>query len=113
MEAVNADRVTLRTHGGTRVEAISHEGIEVEVGTQAQATVRPEKVRFGSAGDNVSTAGVRQIIYLGVSTQYIAELPDGATLVLYQQNAHDSTGPGVGEEVSVAWDAQNCLVLGG
>jgi spermidine/putrescine transport system ATP-binding protein len=113
VEAVNADRVTLRTHGGTRVEAISHEGIEVEVGTQAQATVRPEKVRFGSAGDNVLSAEVRQIVYLGVSTQYIAELPDGAPLILYQQNVHDSAGPGVGEEVSVTWDAENCLVLGG
>ncbi|MCA1849197.1 MAG: TOBE domain-containing protein [Actinobacteria bacterium] len=110
---MNADRVTLRTRGGARVEATSHEGIEVEVGAQAQATVRPEKVRFGNAGDNVVSAEIRQIVYLGVSTQYIAELPDGATLVLYQQNVHDSVGPGVGEEVSVTWDAQNCLVLGG
>ena len=113
VEAVNADRVTLRTHAATRVEATSHEGIEVEVGAQAQATVRPEKVRFGSAGDNVLSAEIRQIVYLGVSTQYIAELSDGTPLVLYQQNVHDSAGPGVGEEVSVAWDAQNCLVLGG
>ena len=78
-----------------------------------QAAVRPEKVKFGSAGDNVCGAEVRQIVYLGVSTQYIVELSGGEDLVLYQQNTQDAAGPGVGEEVSVAWDAQNCLVLGG
>jgi spermidine/putrescine transport system ATP-binding protein len=112
VESMNGERVTLRTRGGARIEAVTREENGVEVGAQAQATVRPEKVRFGSAGDNVLGAEIRQIVYLGVSTQYIAELPDGATLVLYQQNVHDSAGPGVGEEVSITWDAQNCLVLG-
>ncbi len=113
VESVSGERVTLRTRAGTSIEAVIREGIEVEVGTQAQATVRPEKVRFGSTGDNVSNVEIRQIVYLGVSTQYMAELPGGAQLVLYQQNTQDSAGPGVGEEVTVAWDAQNCLVLGG
>ena len=113
VESVNAERVTLRTHAGMRVEAVTREDGGVQVGGEAHAAVRPEKVRFGSAGDNVSSAEIRQIVYLGVSTQYIAELPNGATLVLYQQNTQDSAGPGVGEEVTVAWDAQNCLVLGG
>jgi spermidine/putrescine transport system ATP-binding protein len=113
VESVNGERVTLRTRGGARIEAVTPEGNGVEVGAEAQAAVRPEKVKFGSSGDNVSTAEIRQVVYLGVSTQYIAELPEGATLVLYQQNIHDSAGPGVGEEVSVTWDAQNCLVLGG
>ena len=113
VEFVSGDRVTLRTRGGARIAAITREENSVEVGAEAQATVRPEKVRFGSSGDNVSSAEIRQIVYLGVSTQYIAELPDGATLVLYRQNTQDSAGPGVGEEVPVAWDAQNCLVLGG
>jgi spermidine/putrescine transport system ATP-binding protein len=111
VESVNGERVTLRTRGGARIEAVTHEN-GVEVGAQAQAAVRPEKVMFGNAGDNVSNAEIRQIVYLGVSTQYIAELPDGTKLVLYQQNTHHSVGPSVGEEVSVAWDAQTCLVLG-
>jgi spermidine/putrescine transport system ATP-binding protein len=113
VESVDADRVTLRTGGGTRVKAVTREEIEVEAGAEAQATVRPEKVRFGGAGDNIVSAVIQQIVYLGVSTQYIAELPDGETLVLYQQNTEDAAGPGVGDEVQVAWDARNCLVLGG
>ena len=113
VESVSGDRVTLRTSREMRIEAYSQEGAGVEVGAEAQAAVRPEKIRFGGAGDNASTAEIRQIVYLGVSTQYIAELPGGEKLVLYQQNAQDAENPGVGDEVPVSWDARNCLVLGG
>jgi spermidine/putrescine transport system ATP-binding protein len=113
VESVSGDRVTLRTSREMRIEAYSQEEAGVEVGAEAQAAVRPEKIRFGGAGDNASTAEIRQIVYLGVSTQYIAELPGGEKLVLYQQNAQDAENPGVGEEVPVSWDARNCLVLGG
>jgi spermidine/putrescine transport system ATP-binding protein len=113
VESVNGERVTLRTRGGARIEAVMREENGLEVGAEAHATVRPEKVRFGGAGDNVLSAEIRQIVYLGVSTQYIAELSDGGTLVLHQQNVHEATGPSIGNEVSVAWDARNCLVLGG
>jgi spermidine/putrescine transport system ATP-binding protein len=110
VESVNGERVTLRTASGERIEATAR---EVEVGEDAHAAVRPEKIRFGSKGDNVSTARIRQIVYLGVSTQYIADLPDGQELVLYQQNIREGDHPEVGDEVPVSWDARNCLVLGG
>src|SRR5918995_2248257 len=110
VESVNGERVTLRTASGEKVEATAH---EVEVGEDAHAAVRPEKIRFGSEGDNVSTAKIRQIVYLGVSTQYIAELPDGEKLVLYQQNSREDANPDIGEEVTVVWDARHCLILGG
>jgi spermidine/putrescine transport system ATP-binding protein len=109
VESVNDGRATLRTASGEKVEATAH---EVEVGEVAHAAVRPEKIRFGSEGDNTSTARIRQIVYLGVSTQYIAELPDGEELVLYQHNFREEDHPEVGDEVPVAWDARNCLILG-
>jgi spermidine/putrescine transport system ATP-binding protein len=111
VESVSGKRITLSTPSG-KVEATAREA-EVEVGAEAHAAVRPEKVRFGSEGDNVSTARIQQLVYLGVSTQYIAELPDGEKLVLYQQNSREDANPEIGEEVSVAWDARNCLILGG
>jgi spermidine/putrescine transport system ATP-binding protein len=111
VESVEGERVTLRTRTEMRIAALTQEN-GLEVGAEAHAAVRPEKVRFGSAGDNVSSAEIRQIVYLGVSTQYIAELPDGGELVLHRQNVHDAAGPAIGDEVSVVWDAQNCLVLG-
>ena len=109
VESVSDGRVTLRIASGEKVEATAH---EVEVGQEAHAAVRPEKIRFGSEGDNVSTARIKQIVYLGVSTQYIAELPDGEELVLYQQNFREEDHAEVGDEVPVAWDARNCLILG-
>jgi spermidine/putrescine transport system ATP-binding protein len=111
VESVSGKRITLSTPSG-KVEATAREA-EVEVGSEAQATVRPEKIRFDSEGDNVSTARIRQIVYLGVSTQYIAELPDGQKLVFYQQNSREDANPDIGEEVAVVWDARHCLILGG
>jgi spermidine/putrescine transport system ATP-binding protein len=112
-ESVESDRVTLRVADGTIVEATVREDAALQVGDEAHAAVRPEKVRFGTSGENVSTVRIKQVVYLGVSTQYITELPSGEKLVLYQQNAHDAAGYKVGEEVSVSWDASNCLVIGG
>ena len=112
VESVSGEHVALRIPAGTTVEAISRE-VGLQVGAEAHAAVRPEKIRFGSEGDNVSTASIRQIVYLGVSTQYIAELPGGEKLVLYQQNSREEDNPDVGQEVPVAWDARNCLILGG
>ena len=113
VESADGDRVMLRTGGGSRIEAVvkGHEG--PARGAEAHVAVRPEKVRFGGSGDNVSAAEVRQIVYLGASTQYIVELDGGGRLILYQQNAHDAAGPAEGDAVSVAWDAPNCLVLEG
>ena len=111
VESVSGKRITLSTPSG-KVEATACE-VEVEVGAETHAAVRPEKVRFGSEGDNTSNVRVREIVYLGVSTQYITELPDGEKLVLYQQNSSEDANPEIGEEVPVAWDARNCLILGG
>jgi ABC-type Fe3+/spermidine/putrescine transport system ATPase subunit len=92
---------------------VAREQVSPKGGEEVHAAVRPEKVRFGGSGDNVSAAEVKQVVYLGASTQYIVELEGGGRLVLYQQNAFDAAGPSEGDGVSVSWDAQNCLVLGG
>ncbi len=113
VESVDGEKATIVTPGGTKVEALAQEGTDPGPGSEAHAAIRPEKVRFGGTGDNVCTAEARQVVYMGVSTQYITELSGGEKLVLYQQNVHDASGFEVGEEVSVAWDARNCLVLGG
>ncbi|MEJ7842142.1 MAG: ABC transporter ATP-binding protein [Rubrobacter sp.] len=113
VEAADGDRVTLRTAEGSRVEAVVRGETVPKESEETHVAVRPEKVRFGESGDNVCAAEVKQIVYLGASTQYIVELEGGGKLVLYQQNAFDATGASEGDGVSVSWDAQNCLVLGG
>jgi spermidine/putrescine transport system ATP-binding protein len=113
VEAADGDKVTLRTREGLRVEAVAREQAPPKEGEESHAAVRPEKVRFGESGDNVSAAEVKQLVYLGASTQYIVEVEGGGKLVLYQQNAFDAARPSEGDGVTVSWDAQNCLVLGG
>jgi spermidine/putrescine transport system ATP-binding protein len=113
VEAADGERTTLRTREGLRVEAVAREQVSPKEGEEVHAAVRPEKVRFGGSGDNVSAAEVKQVVYLGASTQYIVVLEGGGRLVLYQQNAFDAAGPSEGDGVTVSWDAQNCLVLGG
>ena len=113
VEAVDGDRMTLRTREGLRVEAVARGERIPREGEEIDAAVRPEKVRFGGSGDNVCAAEVKQVVYLGASTHYIVELEGGGKLVLYQQNAFDAAGTSEGDGVSVAWDTQNCLVLGG
>jgi len=112
VESVDGNRVTLSTPSGEKVEATAPEA-GVAVGVEAHAAVRPEKVRFGSEGDNTMTVKIHQVVYLGVSTQYIADLPGGEKLVLYQQNTTEEDHPEIGEEARVSWDARNCLILGG
>jgi spermidine/putrescine transport system ATP-binding protein len=111
-DSVDGDRVTLVTASGEKVEA-SVGNAEVGVGQEAHAAVRPEKIRFGGEGDNVMTVKIQQLVYLGVSTQYIADLPGGEKLVLYQQNTTEEDHPEIGDEARVSWDARNCLILGG
>ena len=82
VESASADRVTLRTRAGSSIGAVAPEGETAEAGSEAHAAVRPEKVRFGGEGDNVVPVRIKQVVYLGVSTQYIGELEGGGMLVL-------------------------------
>jgi spermidine/putrescine transport system ATP-binding protein len=112
VESVNDGRITLLAPSGEKVEATAP-GMSVAVGEEVHAAVRPEKIRFGTEGDNTMTVKIHQVVYLGVSIQYIADLPGGEKLVLYQQNTAEEYHPKIGEEAGVSWDAQNCLILGG
>ncbi len=111
VESVSGRQVTLRAAGGKRVEAIIHEDAGMRPGAEVHVAVRPEKMRFGDEGDNVYAARVRQVIYMGVSTQYMVELEGGEKMMLYQQNASGVAGYRAGDRISVAWDAANSLVL--
>ncbi len=80
--------------------------------------VRPEKVRLlpasdpAEAGANRLLGSVRDVSYIGVSTQYIIETPSGDELVAIVQNA----GRGArhlqrGESVQLLWDPENTFVI--
>jgi spermidine/putrescine transport system ATP-binding protein len=81
--------------------------------------VRPEKVRLAAAGDTATVNGsnsvrgtVRDVSYIGVSTQYIIDTPAGDELTVIVQNV----GRGArhldpGAPVQVLWDPEHTFVI--
>ncbi|CAN5656930.1 MAG: ABC transporter ATP-binding protein [Rubrobacteraceae bacterium] len=107
------NRAIIHTESGLDIEAFVPDGREVSKGDEAHAAVRPEKVRLGGDGDNVVSGTLRDVVYLGSSTQYIVEIGGGECISLVRQNTRDASGEKEGDEITVAWDAENCLILGG
>jgi spermidine/putrescine transport system ATP-binding protein len=80
--------------------------------------VRPEKV-FLAAADSESDAGanslrggvVTDVSYCGVSTQYLARMPWGQELTVFEQNtgARDTFAPG--DRVDLHWQPSHTFVL--
>ena len=80
--------------------------------------MRPEKARLlpasepSEAGANRLSGIIRDVSYIGVSTQYIIDTPSGDELVAIVQNA----GRGArhllrGESVQLFWDPENTFVI--
>ncbi len=85
---------------------------------QVRIGVRPEKARLlpasepAEAGANRLSGTIRDVSYIGVSTQYIIDTPSGDELVAIVQNA----GRGArhllrGESVQLFWDPENTFVI--
>ena len=81
--------------------------------------VRPEKVRLVPTtetvtedGTNVLSATVRDVSYIGVSTQYILDTPFGEQLVAIVQNVgRGAHHLGTGDIVRVFWDPEHTFVI--
>lgn len=94
-------------------EALRGAPDEVRIG------VRPEKVRLSTTDDLTNVNGsnsingtVRDVSYIGVSTQYIIDTPAGDELTAIVQNA----GRGArhldrGQPVQVLWDPEHTFVI--
>jgi spermidine/putrescine transport system ATP-binding protein len=82
--------------------------------------VRPEKIRLiepqndVAAGLNRLPGVITDASYLGVSTQYIVELPDGHRVTVFEQNVERATKAELwtsGEKVVLAWAPEHCFVV--
>jgi spermidine/putrescine transport system ATP-binding protein len=82
--------------------------------------VRPEKIRLYEeheevpAGANRLEGVVRDVSYLGVSTQYIVELGDGKRITVYEQNVERASRSELwapGERVKLGWSADHSFVV--
>jgi spermidine/putrescine transport system ATP-binding protein len=110
-----ADAVTLPDGTTARVESgvLSGAPQDVRIG------VRPEKVRLEPSAANASSNGanqltgtVRDVSYIGVSTQYIVDTTAGDEIVVFAQNAGRSTDQlRNGDGVRILWDPEHTFVI--
>jgi spermidine/putrescine transport system ATP-binding protein len=80
--------------------------------------VRPEKVRLETGteaasanGVNQLTGTVRDVSYIGVSTQYIVDTRAGGEIVVFAQNAGRGAPLRSGDGVRVLWDPEDTFVI--
>jgi spermidine/putrescine transport system ATP-binding protein len=88
------------------------------VGQPLDLTVRPEKIVIGTeqpaAGLCALRCRVKEVIYLGTSTQYDVLTPDGATLTVFVQNASDAQDLAERDDkVWLSWRPEHSLALAG
>ncbi len=112
----------LRLADGTVLRA---PGSMVNGADRVRIGVRPEKLRVQPLADgevaavesdaNAVEGTVLDASYIGVSTQYLVETPDGHRLTVYAQNLETSGASEVladGQRVRLAWKPQHTFVIG-
>ncbi|RKT57020.1 ABC transporter ATP-binding protein [Saccharothrix australiensis] len=87
-------------------------------GRRVAATVRPEKVHlYDQSGDPppgwcVFNGTVRDVVYTGVSTQFVVDIPGGGELVAFVQNTRRIDDAGApGQPVRLAWNPDFTVLL--
>jgi putative spermidine/putrescine transport system ATP-binding protein len=96
-------RLTVRTAAG-RLDAAG-EAAEGPV----VLSIRPEKIRFVPAGEALVPGRVKTGVFLGNQWLFQVESPLGELLVIHQNSGHPEAR--VGDEVGLAWDAEQVRVL--
>ncbi|MEV0680485.1 ABC transporter ATP-binding protein [Actinosynnema sp. NPDC050436] len=106
----------LSAPGVARLRAPLHGA--VRHGRRVAATVRPEKVHlYDRAGEPPAgwcalDGTVRDVVYTGVSTQYVVDVPGGGELVAFVQNTRRIDDAGApGQPVRLAWDPEFTVLL--
>ena len=86
------------------------------VGQSLDITVRPEKIAISTdrpdGGRCVIRGRVSEIVYLGTSTQYAVTALAGSELLVFLQNAADSTDiANRGDEIWLSWRPDHSMAL--
>ncbi|SDG34231.1 spermidine/putrescine transport system ATP-binding protein [Lentzea fradiae] len=115
VSGVDDGLVSLTAPGATNLRARFTGG--VRHGQKVAATVRPEKVHLFDetseppTGWCVLTGVVHDVVYTGVSTQFVVDTPDGV-LSAFVQNAQRIDDAGApGQRVRMAWDPEFTVLL--
>jgi putative spermidine/putrescine transport system ATP-binding protein len=126
-----SDRIAVFSHGridqvGAPIDVYEHPTTEFVAGFVGVSnmlerdgrrfTVRPEKIRMLSPGDDPGagmeseTGVLREVVYLGSVTRYIVDLDAGGVLTVVRQNLDDAKEDR-GRPVRLAWRSENTYVI--
>jgi spermidine/putrescine transport system ATP-binding protein len=86
------------------------------VGQPLDVTVRPEKIVLGLDRPEPGRCAIRgrvsEVVYLGTSTQYAVKTLDGSDLLVFLQNAADSSDVAErDQDVWLSWRPEHTLAL--
>jgi len=88
--------------------------------TEIEVGIRPEKIRMNRTADAIPAASnqipgtVRDVSYVGVSTQYIVEGKSGLPMTVYEQNVERTSNRSLfqsGDEVHLSWLPEHTFVV--
>jgi spermidine/putrescine transport system ATP-binding protein len=112
------DNLVLDGPEGDRIMVPLAAGATLGIGDPVAVTVRPEKLTIVGPDDVVgeqlcSVGGtITEVVYQGVSTQYIVRTDAGDTIVAFRQNSERVHDVGVpGSRARLVWDPQHNVVL--
>jgi putative spermidine/putrescine transport system ATP-binding protein len=110
--ALNGGSCQVEIEGGGRIEALP---IAVQsVGMPTTLSLRPERVRINPARgafDNIFSASIEELIYLGDHTRVRASVCGNSDFVVKVPNAEGVPDLQPGSTISVGWKKEDCRAL--
>jgi len=116
VERMDGDTAVIATPGDEELTAPGAAAVGAQSGQPLDMTVRPEKILITrdrpAAGRCAIRGRVSEVVYLGTSTQYAVKTTDGSDLLVFLQNASDSSDIAErGEDVWLSWRPEHTLAL--
>ena len=100
---------TVRLEDGTAIRTRSG-SLNGRTGTVAVG-IRPEKIRPSAGDANALPGTVKESAYIGVSTQYIVETPNGDVTVVVLNDQPGNAAHAPGERLTLSWDPESTFVV--
>jgi spermidine/putrescine transport system ATP-binding protein len=116
VERMDGGTAVIATPGDEELTAPDAAAVGAAAGQPLDMTVRPEKIVITRerppAGRCAIRGRVSEVVYLGTSTQYAVKTYDGSDLLVFLQNAADSSDIAErDEDVWLSWRPEHTLAL--
>jgi spermidine/putrescine transport system ATP-binding protein len=118
VRSMDAGTAVLETGPDESVIVPDANEVGASAGQPLHVTVRPEKIVLSQARPEGGLCAIKgrvtEVVYLGTSTQYAIRTPTGSDLLVFVQNAADSSDlVSRGQDVWLSWRPEHTLPLTG